>query len=114
MPKHLVVIGAGAAGLPVASQVRRKNKEIEITVITDREYFAYSPCGIPFVISGMINSFETLILRDIKYYEEMNIKILNKTTVNKIDLDDREVFFGDEKIKYDILVIASGAKPIIP
>ena len=48
MPKHLVIIGAGAAGLPVASQVR-KNKDIDITVITDRKYFAYSPCGIPFV-----------------------------------------------------------------
>ena len=114
MQKHLVIIGAGAAGLPVASQVRRKNKEIGITVITDREYFAYSPCGIPFVISGMINSFDNLVLRDMKYYEEMNISILNKTTVNKINLDNREIFFDDEKLKYEILVIATGAKPIIP
>ena len=114
MQKHLVIIGAGAAGLPVASQVRRKNKEIGITVITDREYFAYSPCGIPFVVSGMINSFNNLILRDKKYYEEMNINVLNKTTVDKINFDNSELFFGDEKLKYDVLVIASGAKPIIP
>ena len=114
MQKHLVIIGAGAAGLPVASQVRRKNKNIEITVITSREYFAYSPCGIPFVVSGMINSFDNLILRDMKYYSEMNINILNKTTVDKIDLDAQEINFGNDKIKYDILVIASGATPIIP
>lgn len=114
MPKHLVIIGAGAAGLPVASQVRKKNKDIDITVITDRKYFAYSPCGIPFVFSGMITSFDTLILRDNKYYSEMNINILNETTVDKIDLDTNEVFFGNEKLKYDILVLATGAKPIIP
>jgi len=114
MQKHLVIIGAGAAGLPVASQVRRKNKNIEITVITSREYFAYSPCGIPFVVSGMINSFDNLILRDMKYYSEMNINILNKTTVDKIDLDAQEINFGNDKIKYDTLVIASGATPIIP
>ncbi len=64
MPKHLLIIGAGAAGLPVASHVRRKDKDIEITVITDREYFAYSPCGIPFVLSGNIPSFDSLILRN--------------------------------------------------
>ncbi|NYT04301.1 MAG: FAD-dependent oxidoreductase [Candidatus Methanofastidiosa archaeon] len=114
MQKHLVIIGAGAAGLPVASQVRRKNKNIEITVITDREYFAYSPCGIPFVVSGMINSFDNLILRDMKYYSEMNINILNKTTVDRIDIDAQEIYFDNCKIKYDTLVIASGAKPIIP
>ena len=75
----------------MASQVR-KNKDIDITVITDRKYFAYSPCGIPFVFSGMITSFDTLILRDNKYYSEMNINILNETTVDKIDLDTNEVF----------------------
>jgi len=114
MHKHLVIIGAGAAGLPVASQVRRKNKDIDITVITDREYFAYSPCGIPFVISGMINSFDTLILRDMKHYSEMNISILNKTTVDTLSIDANEIILGNEKLKYDILVIATGAKPIIP
>ncbi|HPU91811.1 MAG TPA: FAD-dependent oxidoreductase, partial [Methanofastidiosum sp.] len=114
MQKHLVIIGAGAAGLPVASQVRKKNKDIDITVITDRKYFAYSPCGIPFVFSGMITSFDTLVLRDKKYYSEMDINILNETTVDKIDLDTNEIFFGNEKLKYDTLVIATGAKPIIP
>lgn len=114
MQKHLVIIGAGAAGLPVASQVRRRNKEIEITVINSRGHFAYSPCGIPFVISGTINSFNSLILRDVKYYEDMNINILNKTTVSRINLDKNEVYFDNEKLKYDILVIATGAKPIIP
>ena len=114
MHKHLVIIGAGAAGLPVASQVRRKNKDIDITVITDREYFAYSPCGIPFVISGMINSFDTLILRDMKYYSDMNVNILNKTTVDTLSIDTNEIILGNEKLKYDILVIATGAKPTIP
>ena len=40
----------------------------------------------------MITSFDTLILRDNKYYSEMNINILNETTVDKIDLDTNEVF----------------------
>ncbi|HNS71668.1 MAG TPA: FAD-dependent oxidoreductase, partial [bacterium] len=71
-------------------------------------------CGIPFVISGMINSFDTLILRDMKHYSEMNISILNKTTVDTLSIDANEIILGNEKLKYDILVIATGAKPIIP
>ncbi|NMC75686.1 MAG: FAD-dependent oxidoreductase [Candidatus Methanofastidiosa archaeon] len=114
MPKHLLIIGAGAAGLPVASHVRRKDKDIEITVITDREYFAYSPCGIPFVLSGNIPSFDSLILRNENYYKEMGINVITKTKVKKIEIDDNSVSYDNKKIKYDILVIATGAKPIAP
>jgi len=114
MSKHLVIIGAGAAGLPVASHVRKKNKDIEITVITDREYFAYSPCGIPFVLSGAISSFDSLIMRNEEYYRDLNINLINRTSVTRIDIDNNSILYGTEKIKYDILVIASGAKPISP
>lgn len=114
MSKHLVIIGAGAAGLPVASHVRRKNNEIQITVITDRQYYAYSPCGIPFVLSGAIPSFDSLIMRDDKYYRDMNINVIKNKRVNKIDLNGNSIHIDNEKIKYDILVIASGAKPVIP
>lgn len=62
------------------------------------------------MFSGMITSFDTLVLRDKKYYSEMDINILNETTVDKIDLDTNEIFFGNEKLKYDTLVIATGAK----
>ncbi|NMC59291.1 MAG: FAD-dependent oxidoreductase [Candidatus Methanofastidiosa archaeon] len=53
-------------------------------------------------------------MRDDKYYRDMNINVIKNKRVNKIDLNGNSIHIDNEKIKYDILVIASGAKPVIP
>ncbi|KYC46090.1 MAG: Coenzyme A disulfide reductase [Candidatus Methanofastidiosum methylothiophilum] len=114
MKKKLVIIGAGPAGLPVASQVRKETKDIEITVLSDRNYFSYSPCGIPFVVSGMIKSFDNLIMRTPKHYEDMAISIKTNTRVTGIDTEKQVVITNKDNYPYDILVIATGVKPFVP
>ena len=114
MKKKLVIIGAGPAGLPVASQVRKETKDIDITVITDRNYYSYSPCGIPFVVSGMIKSFDNLIMRTPEHYRDMNISIKTNTHVDSIDTEKQIVFTNKGNYDYDILVIATGVKPFVP
>lgn len=114
MKKKLVIIGAGPAGLPVASQVRKETKDIDITVITDRNYYSYSPCGIPFVVSGMIKSFDNLIMRSPQHYRDMNISIKTNTHADSIDTEKQIVFTNKGDYDYDILVIATGVKPFVP
>ena len=114
MRKRLVVIGAGPAGLPVASQVRKETDQFDIDVITDRQYFSYSPCGIPFVISGMIKSFDNLIMRGKKHYEDMNILVHTNTLAESIDTGKQVVNTNKGNFPYDVLVIATGVKPFVP
>jgi len=114
MKKRLVVIGAGPAGLPVASQVRKETDQFDIDVITDRQYFSYSPCGIPFVISGMIKSFDNLIMRGKKHYEDMDIFVHTNTLAESIDTDKQIVNTNKGSFPYDVLVIATGVKPFVP
>ncbi len=114
MKKKLVIIGAGPAGLPVASQVRKETDAFDITVITDRKYFSYSPCGIPFVIAGAIESFDNLIMRSAQHYKDMNINIYPETHVTAIDTEKQLVIANKESYPYDVLVIATGVKPFIP
>ncbi|NMC77648.1 MAG: FAD-dependent oxidoreductase [Candidatus Methanofastidiosa archaeon] len=114
MKKKLVVIGAGPAGLPVASQVRKETDQFDINVITDRHYFSYSPCGIPFVFSGVIKSFDNLIMRSNKHYEDMNIFIHTNTRVTEIDTEKQIVVTNKGNFPYDVLVIATGVKPFVP
>ncbi|MBR2092437.1 MAG: FAD-dependent oxidoreductase, partial [Candidatus Methanomethylophilaceae archaeon] len=47
MAKKIIVIGSGAAGMTAASTARAKDPECEITVFTEDEDVAYSPCVIP-------------------------------------------------------------------
>lgn len=61
---HIVIIGAGATGLTLASNLRDKNNETEITVFTRNEEIAYSPCAIPLALGGSVDSFDDIVMHD--------------------------------------------------
>jgi len=56
-----LIIGADAAGLSAAVQIKRKNPKSSIKVINKGTYISYGACGIPYVISGDIQSVESLV-----------------------------------------------------
>lgn len=115
---RVVIIGAGASGLTLASHLRKNNEDMEIIVFTKSEDIAYSPCAIPLVFGGIIKSFDDLVMHDINYYLERNIKIELSTTVTNIDSDNKKITYkknsSTENIDYDKLVIATGSEPLHP
>jgi NADH oxidase (H2O2-forming) len=50
---RVVIVGAGAAGLTLASNIRNNDEETEIVIFTKSEDIAYSPCAIPLVLGGV-------------------------------------------------------------
>ncbi len=114
MPGKLIVIGGGTAGTPVASHVRKKAPDMDITVFTKDKHLAYSPCGIPFVLSGKISSFEELIMHDFQYYKDQCIDVQINAEVTAIDLNSKSIIANGKKFYYDKLVIATGSLPLIP
>ncbi|MDW7731836.1 MAG: FAD-dependent oxidoreductase [Methanolobus sp.] len=111
--KRLIIVGGGAVGLAVATSVKRHGN-YEIMVFSSDSHTAYSQCGMPFVISGEIEDFNSLILRKKDFFEEMEIDLRLNTTVESIDLKDRTVFANGEKHHFDKLVIATGSRPSVP
>ena len=49
MAKRIIVIGSGAAGMSAASAAREASSDAQITVFTEDEDIAYSPCAIPWL-----------------------------------------------------------------
>ncbi|MCG7841318.1 MAG: NAD(P)/FAD-dependent oxidoreductase, partial [Methanomassiliicoccales archaeon] len=87
MARKIVVIGGGAAGMTAASTAREQGED-DITLITEDEHVAYSPCAIPFVLEGKIKDFRSIVMHTPEFYQsERNIKVLVRTTVDKVDLD---------------------------
>lgn len=116
---NIVIIGAGASGLTAASNIRKYDEESQIIVFTTQKHVAYSPCAIPYVIGGHIDSFNDIIMHKPEEYMKKNIRILTETEVTQIDHDITELTYEDKKgnkqnLKYDKLVIATGGKPLIP
>ena len=116
MAKKVVIIGAGAAGLPVASYLRasRTPEDFEITVLTDRKHIAYSPCAMPFVMSGTIPNFEGIVMRDLEHYRSKSIDLRVETTVESINVEKRTITTEQETIPYDVLVLGTGSNAFVP
>ena len=115
---RIVIVGAGAAGLTLASNLRKNDEEIEIIVFTKSEDIAYSPCAIPLVLGGCIKSFDDIIMHETSYYLEKNIEIHLSTTVTGVDSTKKTISYkknsGTRTIRYDKLVLATGSDLVTP
>ena len=120
----VVVIGSGAGGLTVASNIRKYSETIEVTVITLESIVSYSQCAIPYVIGGDIDSFDEIVMHTPEYYGKKGINIIidsevveviSKENIVKYKPKNSNISNEDLKIlSYDFLVIATGGSPFIP
>ncbi|MBN2039552.1 MAG: FAD-dependent oxidoreductase [Spirochaetes bacterium] len=119
--KHfdLLIIGGVAAGMSAASQARRYNENISIGVFEKSDFISYGACGMPYLISNLITDYKKLLAVDKnKYINERNIQIFTNSEVTEVNFKEKNVSVKHadslEKYSYDKLVIATGAKAVIP
>jgi len=114
MKKQIVIIGGSAAGPKVAAKSRRMDKDTEINLYTQSNYVSYSACGLPYYIGQDVKNINKLIVRTPEEFEKNNIHIHLHRHCQKIIPSEKMVIINEEKIKYDELVIATGARAKIP
>lgn len=127
MSKHVVVIGAVALGPKSAARFKRLEPESKVTMIDLSSRISYGGCGIPYYVSGEINTVDDLqstpyhIIRDANFFHiNKDIDVLTQTKVNSIDREAKTVAIenlstGEKRtLSYDKLVIATGSKPNMP
>ncbi|MGB3729195.1 MAG: FAD-dependent oxidoreductase, partial [Thermodesulfobacteriota bacterium] len=105
---RIIVIGGGAGGISAASTSKGLLPNASITLFTEFEDVAYSPCGIPFVLGKEIANFDNLFLQTAEHYAKIGIDLRLQTKVTGINVEDRTVSVGDDKFEWDRLVIATG------
>jgi NADH oxidase (H2O2-forming) len=121
MPLRVVVVGGGAGGIGAAGGAKQIAADALVTVFTEFEDVAYSPCGIPYVHGREIEDFNSLFLADKETYVQAGIDIHYETRVMALDLDGHVVHVNDKtgqrEVPYDRLVLATGfdyANPGVP
>ena len=120
MIEKVVIIGGGAAGPKTAAKLRRERHDIQIDLYTQEDVISYSACGLPYFIENIIQNPETLIIRTPDDFKKQNIDVHLKQRCLKIDTDEQKVLMEDlnshnlYEVDYNILVIATGASPVIP
>ena len=114
MAKKIIIVGSGAAGMSAASAARKADADAEITVFTEDEDIAYSPCAIPWGIEGK-SKWSDIVMHDPQFYAQTrNIEVIIRTKVDGVDGDSKTVTAGGKTYQYDSLVIATGGRVFIP
>jgi NADPH-dependent 2,4-dienoyl-CoA reductase/sulfur reductase-like enzyme/rhodanese-related sulfurtransferase len=124
---RVVIVGGVAAGPKVASKIIRLCPEAEVTIVERGQLLSYAGCGLPYYVSGVVKEQKELMstpvgaVRDPVFFQNVkNVRVLNETEATEIDragkrLRVRNLVQGRESwLDYDKLVLATGAKAIIP
>lgn len=118
---RIIIIGAVAAGTSAAAKARRNNEEAQIVVYEKDRHISYSACGMPYFLGGEVDDAEELYPRDPAFFKtKYNVDIHTSCEVVRIDPATKKVEVKDLKSgqvmtdRYDILIIATGARSFIP
>jgi len=123
--KRVVIIGGVAAGPKTAARLRRLDPAADITIVEKGAFLSYAGCGLPYYVSGVIGEQKHLmatpqgLVRDAAFFRKMmNVTVLTHTEATRIDREGRRVEVssaeGARWLDYDVLVLATGVKPIVP
>lgn len=112
---RLLIIGGSDAGISAALRARELRPDIEVAILLADTFPNFSVCGLPFYVSGETPNWESLAHRT----EFPGIELLCGRFAESIDVRGRVVTARSseglsESFRYDRLVIATGARPIMP
>lgn len=117
----IVIIGGVAGGASAAARARRVSEDAEIIVLERGEFVSFANCGLPYHISGEIDSREALLLQTPESFKKrfnVDVRVLNEVThidpTQKV-VTIKRISTGDlYQESYDKLLLSPGASPIKP
>jgi NADPH-dependent 2,4-dienoyl-CoA reductase/sulfur reductase-like enzyme len=117
--KQLIIIGGSDAGISAALRARELQPEVNVTVVVADRYPNFSICGLPFLLSGEVEDWQTLAHRTAAEIEREGIRLLLEHRATAIDPGAKAVSVAardghESKLAYDRLVIGTGAVSVRP
>lgn len=114
MATRVLIIGGGVAGMSLAAKLMRA-EGFHITLVKKEDLGSYSPCGMPYVLEGVVPGMESVLLRDAEFFRSNGVDLRTEDEVCEVDLETRTVQLASgAKLEFDRLVLATGSDPFIP
>lgn len=111
---HIVILGAGAAGLSAAEAIKTLQPEAPVTVVSGEKGRPYARMALPYFISGKI-PLEGVMTRKKDELAQKGIAYTSGDPVVGIDIGLRRVVLqSNRKLPFDKLLIATGSTPEFP
>ncbi len=111
---HHVIVGASAAGCRALDAIRSVDPRCEVTVLSKEPGPLYSRVGLTHFLDGTVK-VDGMNMRDERYFDRMNARILFGVSPVKVDAKARTVALSNgQSLKYEALLCASGSHAVIP
>jgi len=113
---HILIVGASAAGVSAAKEIRKINQSVKITIITEEEYFPYyRPFLTEYIGDKSVKDKQNFFLNKKEWYKENNINILLGEKVLAINTFNKTISTNkNNEFSYDKLILSNGSTPFIP
>lgn len=111
---NIIIIGGSAAGMSFAAKYRRNAPNDNIILFEAKDYISFGACGLPYYVQGQFEDQNTMIARTPNQAIDSGIDVRINSRVSDIDTEYKTVTVKGETYKYDKLIIATGANPIVP
>lgn len=106
-----VIIGGGIAGTTAAEEIRKRDQDGEVILVSEETHPLYSRVLLPHYVVGKVLR-EKCFLKKETWYEEKNIEWFRGETAVRIDAKNKFVEISSAReIPYDKLLIATGGLP---
>ena len=113
--ERIVIIGTSSAGASAATEIRKLNKTINMTMISKEEIKGYYRPMLPEMISNENISIERISIKKDQWFEDNNIDLILNKVVSRVDSDNKKVILENaDEIAYTKLIIATGADAFVP
>jgi NAD(P)H-nitrite reductase large subunit len=109
--KH-VIIGAGPAGVVAAETLRKGDANADIHLIGSEPEPPYSRMAIPYLLEGNIEESGTYLRKNSGHYDDLSIQISHGRVESIAAGESSLNLEGGEKLAYDRLLIATGARAV--
>ena len=116
----VVIIGGVAAGMSAAAKFKRLSPNDDVVVYEKGDIVSFGACGLPYYVGGFFDDSREMIARTPEQFKESGVEIHIKHEVIDVDFSNKKLKVKNLNTNeileenYDKLMIASGARAIIP
>ncbi len=111
----VIIIGGQAAGMTVATRLKRNNPSAEVIVYEKESYVSFGACGLPYYVGDFFHNPDNMFAKSKEDLEKSRLKIFTNHEVIAIDANDKSIAVINKATKissteiYDKLIVCSGA-----
>ncbi|OED63414.1 CoA-disulfide reductase [Vibrio splendidus ZS-139] len=114
----IVILGGSAAGMSFAAKYKRNQPTDDVIVIEKRSYLSFGACGLPYFVGNKFPNTERMIARTPQQAIDSGLDVRMDTEVVAVNISEQIITVDtqgeSQEIPFDKLIVATGARPLIP